>query len=105
MFSMAAFGVQFLTIPKTFWEMNFADPYTKELGFIMPMMGMTILQAVYMMRGCVDKAYPVAAFVTFATYFLGPYTAKKTFKTKQAHMLPEILMPVLCGMAVASYDF
>ena len=105
MFSMATFGIQFLTIPKMFWEMNFSNPYTNELAFLMPMVGVAILQAVYMMNGCVDKAYPVAAISSFAFFFLGPYTAKKTFKTKPAHALPEVLMPLLCGLAVASYDF
>lgn len=103
--SMAMFGIQFLTIPKTFWEMNFADPFTKELGFLMPMMGTLILSSVYMMQGCYNKSYPVAAIMTFAIYFLGPYTAKKTFKTKPAHALPEVLMPTLAALAVAAYDF
>lgn len=103
--SMVMFGIQFLAIPKRFWELNFADPFTKELGFIMPLMGISILSSVYMMQGCYDKSYPVAAIMTFATYFLGPYTAKKTFKTNPAHALPEVLMPVLAGLAVAAYDF
>ena len=103
---MGLFGIQFLATPKMFWEMNFADAFTKELGFLMPMMGIAFLGQTYMMiNGCTDMAYPIAAATTFLLAYFGPYTAKKTFKTKPAHILPEVLLPTLCAAAIASYDF
>lgn len=101
---MAAFGVQFLAIPKMFWDMNFADGFNKEVGFLGRMLGVLILSSSYMITQVdTELAYKIAAVQAVVIAYLGPYTATQTFKTKPAHKLPEILMPVTIALAAAAY--
>ena len=101
---MSVFGLQFLFIPKTFWEMNFEDAPTKEVTFMGRMMGILILGNCYLLsQGDVELGYTVAAVQSLLIAYFGPYVATKTFKTKPAHKLPEILMPVTVALAAAAY--
>ena len=101
---MAVFGVQFLAIPETFWSMNFSDPYNKEVGFLGRMLGIMILANCYLMTEVdAELAYKVGATLSIVIAYFGPYTATKLFKTKPAHKMPEILMPVMVALAAAAY--
>lgn len=101
---MSVFGLQFLFIPKTFWEMNFEDAPNKEATFLGRMMGILILGNCYMMhKGETELSYVVAAAQSVLMAYFGPYTATQTFKTKPVHKLPEILMPLTVALAAAAY--
>ena len=101
---MAGFGLQFLAIPKMFWEMNFADAFNKEAGFLGRMLGLMILTSSYLMTQVdTELAYKIAAVQSVVIAYMGPYTATQTFKTKPAHKLPEILMPAIIALAAAAY--